>query len=192
MGKEFDKQALNTTIMGVVQDTFRQMLHVEVNSAPVIAEKDIIEFNSRMRVFPMEKFNGPVFVAYVNFYSSPRDQELNNVVGTFVLFVKEDVCEKLLKGFGRPAKDAEDEEILMDIVGEFCNIVAGNMKNELVALGYKDISMSAQAKFKNAVPEGVPFDYALFTKQELSFTFWNQKCIVVEACMGDVTKVTKK
>jgi hypothetical protein len=177
--------------MGVVQDTFKKMLHIESAVDPVVFEKDIIEYDGFMRVFPMEKFNGPVFISYVNFYLTQKELEKNNTDGTFVFFVKEDVAEKLLKAFGRPLKEAEDEEVLMDIVGEFCNILAGNVKNELVGLGYADISMSAPHKSKNSVPDGVPFDYELFTKQELSFTFWNQKCIVVEACMGNIPQKGK-
>jgi hypothetical protein len=186
MAKAFDVQVLNTTIMGVVQETFRKMLHVESVVDPLVVEKDIIEYNSNMRVFPMEKFNGPVYVSGINFYLTQRELEKNNPDGTFVLFVKEDVAEKLLKAFGRPAKEAEDEDILMDIVGEFCNILAGNLKNELVGLGYSDISMSAPSKHKNSIPDGVPFDYELYVKQEITFTYWNQKCIVIEACMGNI------
>ncbi|MBF0594880.1 MAG: chemotaxis protein CheX [Candidatus Omnitrophica bacterium] len=186
MAKEFDKQVLSTTIIRVVEDTFKKMLRIEPTASPVAAEKDIIEFDGRMRVFPMEKFNGPVYVAFTNFYLSDNDLKNDQALGTFVLFVKEEVVEKLFKAFGRSSKDAEDEENLMDIVGEFCNILSGNFKNELVALGYKDLLMSTPFKSRNSVPDGVAFDYELFQKQEFSFTFWNQKCIVVEACIGDV------
>ncbi len=188
MDKEFDNQVLNTTIMGVVQHTFKSMLHVQSVVEPVVVERDIIEFDGCMRVFPMEKFNGPVFIAFVNFYYDQKEQDANNAVGAFVLFVKEEVAEKFLKAFGRPTSEAEDEEVLLDVVGEFCNVLGGNVKNELVGLGYVDIAMSAPYKYKNSVPEGIPFDYSLYQKQEITFTFWNQKCIVVEACMGYVSQ----
>ena len=177
--------------MGVVQETFKKMLNVESAVDPVVTEKDIIEYDGYMRVFPMEKFNGPVYISYVNFYLTQNEMEKNNMDGTFVLFIKEDVADKFLKAFGRPLKEAEDESILMDVVGEFCNILAGNLKNELVALGYADISMSAPFKFKNSVPDGIPFAYELFIKQEIKFHFWNQPCIVIEACMGNIPQKGK-
>ena len=191
MAKVFDKQVLNTTIMGVVQETFKKMLHVESAVEPVVVEKDIIESDGRMRVFPMEKFNGPAYVAFVNFFSTEKDVSDNIPAGTFVLFVKEDVAEKLLKAFGLPSSSAEDEEILMDNVGEFCNILVGNVKTDLVELGFVDFFMSAPYKYKNSIPEGVPFDYSLYQKQEISFTFWNQKCIVIEVCMGYIPQERK-
>ncbi len=184
MVKEFDKQVLYTTIMGVVESTFDKMCHVKFGAEPIVVEKDILEYNSRMRVFPMEKFNGPAYVASINYYLSQKDLENENAIGTFVLFVKEDVAEKLLRAFGYGSRDAENESLLFDNCGEFCNVLAGNVKNELVGLNYADLTMSAPSKYKNAVPEGVQFDYSLFKKQEVTFTFWGQKCIVVEACMG--------
>ncbi|MEI8011730.1 MAG: chemotaxis protein CheX [Candidatus Omnitrophota bacterium] len=191
MPKIFDVQVLNTTIMGVVQETFKKMLHVDFSGQPAVIEKNIIEYQSRMRVFPMEKFNGAAYVAYVNYFLSDKDIEKNKVVGTFVLFVKEDIGEKLLKAFGVPAAEADNENVMMDNVGEFCNIIAGNVSNELAGFGYVNLSMSSPYKAKNSVPEGIPFDYALYHKQEIAFTFWNQKCIVIEACMGEIPQKGK-
>lgn len=191
MSKEFDKQVLNTTVMSVVQDTFYKMLHAEMQGEPVFVEKDIIEYDSRMRVFPMEKFNGPCYVAYINFFLSHKVLEEGLVIGSFVLFVKGDVAERLLKAFGRPLKDAEDESILFDNIGEFCNILAGHVKNELTNLGYADLTISPPTISKNSVESGVPFDYALYRKHEISFQFWGQKCIVIEVCMGYVPQKGK-
>ena len=188
MAKQFDIQILSTSILGVVQDTFKKMLHVELQGQPIVTEKEIVEYQSRMRVFPMEKFNGPAYVAYVNYYFSEEDIKTEAVVGTFVLFVKEDVVDKLLKAFGVSSKEAEDENVVLDNVGEFCNIIAGNLSNELTGLGYANLSMSSPKKGKNFLPDGVPFDYELFSKQEMLFSFWNQKCIAIEACMGYVPR----
>ncbi|MBF0387585.1 MAG: chemotaxis protein CheX [Candidatus Omnitrophica bacterium] len=186
MGKEFDKEVLTARIIGVVNDAFSKMLRVKPSAEPVVGEKDIIEFDSRMRVFPMEKFNSPAYVSCVNFYSSQKDLDSGYAVGTFVLIIKEEVAEKLLHAFGRLLKDSDSEEAVMDCVGEFCNILAGNLKNELTAIGYAEVLLSSPLKYKNSVLEGVPFDYELYTKQELAFTFWNQKCVVIEACLGNI------
>ena len=188
MSNIFDTQVLKTAIIGVVRDTFRKTLRAEMQGEPVAAEKDIIEYESRMRVFPLEKFNGPVYVAYVNFYASPKEMQSLNVAGTFLLFVKEDIAEKLLKALGHSSKDAENEEALMDKIGEFCHTLAGSVKDEFVNQGYPDLVVSPPQRFKSSVPDGVPFDYDLYTKQEISFKFWNQNCIVIEACMGAIPR----
>lgn len=186
MPKEFDQQVLYTTVMGIVENVFNEMLHVKFSAEPVATEKDIIEFDSRMRLFPMEKFNGPCFVSVINFYLSQKDLSDERAIGTFIFFIKEDFTERLLRAFNRSIKDAEHEDILLDIVGEMSNILAGNVKNELAALGYIDLTMSAPFKYKNHVPEGAQFDYNLFKKHEIVFSFWGHKCIVVEVCMGQL------
>ncbi|MBF0485662.1 MAG: chemotaxis protein CheX [Candidatus Omnitrophica bacterium] len=191
MPKEFDKQVLNTTIIGVVSDTFEQMCRVKYGAEPVVTEKEIIESDSRMRVFPMEKFNGPAYATAINYYLSQKDKDDGHVVGTLILFIKEDQAEKLLRAFNRSIKDSENEEVMLDICGEMCNIIAGKVKNGLTSRGYADLFLSAPIKKKNTVPEGLPFDYSLYTKQEIVFTFWGQKCIVVEACLGSIPQTAK-
>ena len=59
MPKEFDIKVLNAKFIGAVASVFERMLHVKPGAEPVVAEKDIIEFESRMRRFPMETFHGP-------------------------------------------------------------------------------------------------------------------------------------
>ena len=190
MPKEFDNKVLNNTIMGVVASTFEKMLHIKASVAPVATEKDIIEFDSRMRLFPMEKFNGPCFVSVVNYYLSQKDLEDQRAIGTFIFYIKEDVAEKLLRAFNRSIKDAEHEDVLMDVVSEMASILAGNVKNELAANGYIDLVASPAHKHKNHVSDGVLFDYNLYQKQEIAFTFWGHKCIVIEACLGNVPNRT--
>ncbi len=186
MSKEFDKQLLNTIIIQVVKETFKKLLRIEPVSEPVAMERDIIEFDGHMRVFPMEKFNGPVLIACVNFFRTQKDLDDDAAVGAFIMFIKEDLAEKLLKAFDRPLKDGDNEESLLDNTADFCSLLAGNLKKELVSSGYADLLISPPSKYKNTVPDGVPFDYELYHKQEIPFHFWNQKSVVIEACMGYV------
>ncbi len=186
MAKKIDVQVLNTMIMGVIKDTFEQLCHAAFSADPVAVEKDIIEYDGRMRLTPMEKFNAPAHVAVINYYLPLQRFETNDPAGTFILYVKEDVIEKLFKAFGRRANEAEDEVACLEVVGEMGHILAGNIKNALTAMGFVELTLAASFTYKNAVPEGVPFDYRLFKKQEISFSFWKQKCIVVEMCLGDI------
>lgn len=98
----------------------------------------------------------------------------------------------MLQAFGTPLSEVENEPVVLGVVGEFCNLLAGGVKNELVTLGYADLIVSPPSKYKNAVPEGVPFDYGLFRKQEISVKPWRQKCVVVEVCMGNVPQKAKE
>ncbi|MFH0753617.1 MAG: chemotaxis protein CheX [Candidatus Omnitrophota bacterium] len=191
MAKLFDNQVLNTSVLGVVEETFKQMCHVAFSAEPVVTEREIIEYNGRMRLFPMEKFNAPAYVGLVNYYVSQRDMDEKHAVGTFVFYVKEDIVDKLFRAFSRPVSEAEDEAVCLDVVGEMTNILAGNVKNELRSLDYQDVVISTPSTYKNVVAQGAPFDYSLFRKQEFMFTYWREKCIAVEACMGYLSQKKK-
>ncbi len=188
MARPIEKQVIETAATRVVEDTFRQLCHVDFSAEPVVEEKDIIEYNGNMRLFPMDKFNGQAYIGVINYYLTQKDSDEKFPVGTFVMYVKEDIAEKLVKALGRSAREAEDELTVLSVVGEFTGILGGNVKNELKALGYAELILSVPLAYKNVVPEGVLFDYNLFKKQEISFSFWKQKCVVVEACIGPVPR----
>jgi len=186
MTKKPDDQALSSAVVSIVEDTFKQLCRAEFSADPVVVEKNIIEYDGRMRLFPMEKFNAPAYVAAVTYHLSQKQLEAVDPAGTFVLYVKEDMIEKLFKAFGRPVIEAEDEVKCLDMAGQFCSILAGNLKNQLAGLDLIDLFVSTPYTYKNAVPDGVPFDYSLFKKHEFSFSFWKEKCIVIEVCMGNI------
>ena len=106
MAKQIDSEILNKMIIEVVDDTFKQMCKVSFTADPVAVEKEIIEYDGNMRLFPMEKFNGPAFIAVINYYLSQENLKAKQAVGTFVLIVKEDIAEKLFRAFGRPMSEA--------------------------------------------------------------------------------------
>lgn len=186
MAKEMDLQVLGTLITGVVEDTFKEVCHVMFSQEPVRAQKEIIEYDGMMRLFPMEKFNGPAYVAVVNYYVSARHLEAREAVGTLIFYVKEDMVDRLFKAFGRPAAEADDEQKCQDVVGELCGILAEGVKKKLAEQNFIELTLSPPYKYKNVVPEGALFDFNVFRKQEISFSFWKEKCIVVEACFGNI------
>ncbi len=186
MAKKPDDQAVNSEIISIVDDTFEKLYHVVPSAGPGIVEKNIIEYDGRMRLFPMEKFNAPAYVAAFSYHLSQKQLEIVDPAGTFILYVKEDMVEKLFKAFGHSAGEAEDEAKCLDVVGQLGGILAGNLKNRLVEMDCAELFVSSPYTYKNAAPEGVPFDYSLFKKQEISFSFWKEKCIVIEVCLGNI------
>ena len=190
MPRLIEKQVIESTLMRVVEDTFRQLCHVDFSAAPVAEEKDVIEYDGHMRLFLMDKFNGQAYAGVVNYFLTQKDLDKGYPVGTFVVYVKEEVVEKFVKALGHSLHEAEDETVVKSVMGEFTGTLGGNFKNELKVQGYNDLILSAPLVFKNTVPDGVAFDYSLFKKQEFSFSFWKQKCIVVETCIGHVPRNT--
>jgi len=187
--EEFDPQVIATTLMGCVQDTFEKMCHVTLSKPPEFIEKDIIEYGSRMRVFGPEKFNGSCYIAAINFYLNQQKFKEDDSCGVMVLYIQDETTGKLMKALGQPGLDEDDEETLLDTCGEFCNVIAGQFKNELRSFGYIDLVISAPLKYKNDIPEGVNFKYSEYKLYELSFHIWKEKLIVVDATMSPVPHV---
>jgi hypothetical protein len=188
MTNPFDTQFLNNSIVAVVKDVFLQLCHVEPLTEPAILERDIIEYDGRMRLSPMEKFNGPAYAAAAVYYLTEKDRKDNVPVGNFVLFVKGEFVEKILKAQGQAKADIDNDELVLENVGKFCEVLSQNFLKELESNGYPGLLQSPVLNYKNVVPEGVPFDYNLFKKQEIIFSYWSEHSIVIEACMGHVPR----
>lgn len=185
--KAAESQPIATTCLKVIQEAIQSKSMQVFSQDPVIAQREIIEYDSRMRVFPMEKFNGPCYITVVNYYLTDQDLKNHNAYGAFVLYIEEECAGKLLKSLGHKGFDEDDEETVLDICSEFCKLLASNYKNELKNLGYKDLVMSDPLKYHNVVPEGVEFNYSEYVKYELSFYLWKQKALVVDITLKFLT-----
>jgi len=179
--KVFDPQVLSITLMGSVEETLVKNYDVSIDGDPVCVERDIIEYNGKWRTFGMEKFNAPCFVSAIHFYLSSKHLKNNDPVGTFILYLKEENIYKLTKVMGFDIKE-DDSEAFLDCAGEIANIIAGQFKNELVGLNFRDLTMSHPQTQKNDISDGVLFDYNQKTYHELSFNFWKDKSLVI--CMS--------
>jgi len=182
----FDSQVLATTLMGVVGGAIEEMANTTFTKDPEFAQKDLIEYDGRMRADGMEKFNGPCYVAAISYYLSTKELKKHDACGAFVLYVNEEFAEKVMHALGHKHIEAEDEESVLDGVGELCNLLSGNFKSEISNLGYKDLSMSAPVKHRNTIPEGIEFSYDQYDKYECSFYLWNEKTIVVDITMAKI------
>ena len=78
--KEFDPQIIATTIMGCVQNTCETMCKMAFSKDPEFNELNIIEYDSRMRTFGLEKFNEPCYASFINFYISIELLTKNNPI----------------------------------------------------------------------------------------------------------------
>ena len=176
-------QNIATACIKVVENILKQKSILAFTKDPESVQRDIIEYDSRMRVFGMEKFNGPCFMSVINYYFSQEDLKNHKACGAFIFYVEESCAGKLLKALGFKGFDDEDEAAVLKICGEFCEVLAGEYKNELSNVGYKDLVLSAPTNYHNVVPEGVEFSYDEYVKYEMSFHLWKQKAVVVDITM---------
>lgn len=187
MSKEFDPQILSKAVQEVVCDAFSRVCRAQPGEEPVVFERDIIESDGRMRLAPMQRFNTTAYASVVNFFLNAQDQKKNYPVGTLAFFVREDMVERFLKAQKVVFKD-DDEGMIKEKVGDFAEVLAGELRNRLASQGYAEVLLSAPENHKNTIPDGIPFNYDLYKKTEILFQFWKQKCVVVEICMGQLPR----
>ncbi|MCD4782174.1 MAG: chemotaxis protein CheX [Candidatus Omnitrophica bacterium] len=183
---KFDQQVIATTLMGCVQETFRTMCHIEFEEQPDFQEKEIIEYNSRMRAFGLEKFEGPCYVSIIYFYLNQKDFKAERANGALALFIEDSISQTLLHSLGHRSLNEDDKSIVMDTCGEFANVVAGQFKNELQNFGYVDVIISAPKTYINDVPEGINFNFDELKYYEMCFYLKKTKALVIDITMGPV------
>lgn len=181
------KRLADILAQGVVA-LFDERAGIKFSQDPVLERKNIIEYNGRMRVDGMEKFNEPTFISTVNYYASKKDMEAHKAVGALVVYVEQEYIVTMLKQLKYPMANDEDEEEMKDCCGTLCNIIAGRFKSDLVASGHVELEMSAFSNYRNTSIKGVEFDYAEWDKFEISFFIDGKKRLVVEMTMGTVPK----
>lgn len=192
--ERFDPQVIATTLMGIIQETFKTICNWDVTEEPTFYDKDIIEYNSRMRVFGLEKFNDITFLSAIYYYTDQKKFKDHDPCGTLVLYIRDEIARKIVKVLENKGimndsdtdSDSDMDAVILDNCGEFCNMVAGNFKNELTNLGYHDLVMSAPFNYKNDIPEGVMFPYDEYKSYEICFDLFGKKSLIVSIVLGEI------
>ncbi len=173
-----------------VEDIFMERANISLPHRPEIEKKNIIEYNGRMRVDGMEKFNDPTFISTVNYYLNQKDMESHKALGALVIYVEQTFIVQLLKLLKYPLANDEDEEEMKDCCGTLCNIIAGRFKSEIVKLGLVELEMSHFSNYRNSAFNGVEFNYNEWDKYEINVFLGEkkEKRLVVEMTMAPVLK----
>ncbi len=174
----------------VVKKILKNTGRVNLSSNPFLERKSIVEFMGRMRIFGMEKFDNPTYIAVVNYYADRQNLEQKKALGALVCYVEQDYVARLVRLLQYPRlEDDEDEEALKDASGTLCNLFAGQFKSEISKLGYIELQMSAFESFRNSSESGVAFCSGQTEKYEISFEIEGFKRLVVDLTMGAVPRV---
>ena len=189
MAKGLEPQVLTGAFMAAMGRMLEKMGAISPSEEPKIEESEIIEYDGKMRVSGMEKFNASSFVSVVNFYLNQGDmQRQQRPRGALVLFFEAENASKFLKAFGMRFADDEDDKSLMTACGETCEAVAAEFKGELARKGYVDLAVSKPRNYKNNVIEGIEYSPDQKTKQTISFFYFKTKTIAADLTMADLPR----
>ena len=150
MAKGFDPDILVKTFLDVAQKSFETTMgKVVPTDAATHKAQNILEYQGRMSVTGMEKFNGPAYIAAVSFYLNEQDRDKHRAKGAMVLYLEASNTEKVLRGFGHPVSDEDEEEETLAACGKLCAMLATKFKENLS--GASSLIMSTPISNKNSI-----------------------------------------
>ena len=184
---EFDRQGSATKLSECIASVFEQKCKTEFIGTPEIVEKDLIEYNSHMRVFGLEKFNGPCYISAINLFKNDEDLKKNRSIGAVILYIEETTASDLIKAMGQKGVDHEDIDTITSYTGEFCKTIVDQFKNNLNSLGYNNIISSEPFNYQDDIPGGVNFSFKESKFSELSFVVNKEPAIKVDLTIAPIT-----
>lgn len=179
-------EALFTLALGLsaaVKKTVYERSEVKFSREPILEKRGIVQFVRRMRIDGMEKFNQSTVFSVIHFYTDAKQLEKNVPIGLIIVYMPKRAVPETLRLLKYPYIEDDEDEEFMDGCGAIANLIAGQFKREVIALGYKDLEMSHFKSFMNTAPNGVEFPGAVDEKYEISFHIEDEKRLVLEMVM---------
>ena len=177
---------LALALCSAIKKIFFEKSETTFSSEPRLEKKFITEFERKMRVDAMEKFNTITVFSTVEFASNEENLQRQEFMLTLVVYLEQNFLPDFLRLLQYPYIDFEDEVEVKDGCGTLANLIAGQYKREMAKLGYRDLMMSPFESHINTAPNGVGIPRGLTEKFELSFDVDGTKRLVVELVTLDM------
>lgn len=177
-------QELSEILVRLVDQSFQQSGKVSFSQDAVVETKSIMEYNRRMRVSGLEKFNGAAYVASVSFYRNDKDRASHNACGALVLNVADQEMKKLFDGLGVTGFDDDEEDEAIEKCCEVCQTLADEFINRIGAKRDMSVVRSEAVGGRNTIADGVEFGYDQYDAQEVSFFVKGQKVLAFDLTMS--------
>lgn len=189
MAKSLDPQFLVKTFLDVAQKAFDSTGGKLVSTDPATHKpQNIIEYQGRMSVTGMDKFNGPTHIAALAFYLNDQDKSKRRAKGAIALYLEASNTDKVLRAFGHSFNDDDEEEEALAACGKICATIAGKFRDALAQNGCPALVLSDPVTGKNSIPDGIDFSPDQSQKNEFSFYFWKKKSMVIDVTMADIAR----
>ena len=182
--REAELKSLAEALAEVMTVTFDKKGGIKFAAKPTIERRDIVEWNKKMTITGMEKFNGLTYISVVNYYLSDLDKQKQNTLGALILFVAEGNLPTFVSKLGFPKVDDENPDEMKEGCGKVCNELSEAFKEKLISLGYPKLLNSDIQNHRNNVPQGVNFCYKEYDKFEINFSIENRKVLSTELTLG--------
>lgn len=164
-----------SSTMRAVNKTLVGMSHIRLEDMPEVKKTGVSGFRIMMP--------GDTFASLVTFQQKAKE---GTVKGGIVVFISRFNVETIFGDLG--LTNQSDAAEIKDGVSEFCNIVAGAFKTEIVALGYEDLGyedcgLSLPSTYFGLVNEEVAPNVS--SKYSLSFSQGGKGILLVDVFLEE-------
>ena len=188
MGKSLEPQLVNPIIAGFIEELITTKGNLPSTKPFEVVAKPIDEYEGRMRIKATDKFDVAVYIAAASLYLNKANLQAHRACGAVIIYMDIEVADKLFKAAGLQVPYDEDDESMMALCGNLCQLLVDALKDRLAASGYVSLEASPLEVHKNSIQHGVEFSKEQNEKQELSFYFLKHKALVVEWTMAPIPK----
>ena len=193
MSPQDSSSHLNTYIemlRDIINRLIQKNAKIQFSKDPVIEKRDIVEYNKKMRVSVLEKFNAPGYLSAINYYLTPKDKETRNAAGAFILYIIDSNLKKFFEATGMAVAGFDDDDLeqVTSKCNQLCQTISDEFCGELKSKGYKDLIASTPISARNTIPEGVDFSFNQYEKCDVSFYIKNIKSLTLEITLPSLKK----
>lgn len=176
-------------LSAAVKSAFNDQYGIEFTEGPTVEEKDLIDDRDNMRTLGLDKFNAPCYISAVSYAVSEEAKQKDEYVGTLVLYINDEIIERVMKRSSEQRIDIEDEGAVVEGMGPVMAQVAKAFEQALSSKGFSGLIASDPVNGRNDLAEGVPFHQSQYSLVEASCDVSRSKGIVLAATMA--TKAMK-
>src|SRR5436190_1488604 len=107
--KSLDPQVLTAVMTRSIEQLLSKMSGIASTKPPETKELEIDEYDGRMRVSGVEKFDASSYISVVNYYLSDKDLKSHKAKGAMILYIESENSSKLFKALGIKVTEDEDD-----------------------------------------------------------------------------------
>lgn len=162
----------------IVRQTLEQKAEVEFDQDEAFEEKDIIEYNGRITVSGMNKFNKPCLVSSVSFYPDENAQKKQKANAAMILYLEPDFMPKVFKKLSYKDFNSDEDEHIFANCKELNKLLAEAFLSYLKSS--KNYIMGEPLAGHNTIAQGVEFPYKEYQYMEIKFFPWNKPHFLID------------
>jgi len=164
-------------LKAIIQSSVIDQYGIELSEETDVVQKQMMDYEGRMRTLGLDKFNGLCYLAAVSLYKSEASQEKQDAVGGLIVYVEDEVAERVFKALGQKAN--MDDESILNAAGAIAKNMAEGLNKQLSAKGFSSLVISEPVPARNDLSNGIPFHKSQYTYYEYDLHIWKQKAVVV-------------